>query len=86
MDLEKVALEAVKVKITEIFSQISVTTAMEGKNIVIRIALPEEIMNCEYKHVEINAHVSGPADNVYTNNLDQEAQQAANELLGIYNE
>ncbi len=76
MDLEKVALEAVKIKIGDIFDKITVTTVMEGRDIVLRISLPSEIM--KYKETDrTNLQFMG------NSNLDKEAQAAANELLGL---
>lgn len=79
MDLERVALEAVKVKIQEIFDEILVTAHMEGKSIVIKIALPDEIMNRETSH---KVHIQAREEFTKNNNLDKEAQAAADELLG----
>lgn len=76
MDLEKVAIEAVKVKIQELFDEILVSTAMEGKDIVIRISLPSEIMN------KVAADVDVSIPNAVGGNLDKEAQAAAADLLG----
>lgn len=78
MDLERVALEAVKLKVQEIFNKINVTTSIEGKNILIRIELPQEIMN-EVNSIEQSNQPAMPG-------LDKEAQAAANELLGRNNE
>lgn len=78
MDLEKVALEAVKVKIQEIFDGISVSTAMEGKDIVIRVSLPQEIMNRK----ETDMEVTDITNSQFIPGLDKQAQAAANELLG----
>lgn len=80
MDLEKVALEAVKIKIQEIFDKITVNTEMEGKDIVIRIKLADEIMNIE----EPKFYGKGIPEIIREANkgLDKEAQAAADELLG----
>ena len=81
MDLEKVALEAVKIKIQEIFDKINVVTEMEGKDIVIRIKLTDEIMNKQSPIINypLGANKMGSVDS----DLDLKAQAAANELLGI---
>lgn len=85
MDLEKVALEAVKIKIQEIFDEIIVSTGMEGKDIVIRISLPDEIMKNTVNAVRIKSMEESDTYNLNKLNehLDAEAQAAANELLGI---
>lgn len=81
MDLEAVALEAVKIKIQEIFDKITVSTEMDGKDIVIRIKLADEIMNNETSSIKIR-----PGEIPYSDHemrgLDKDAQAAANELLG----
>lgn len=83
MDLERVALEAVKVKIQEIFDEIIVTTAMEGKDIVIRISLPQEVMNKqEPPMIWAPGNILPTVHKLLDNSLDKEAQAAANELLG----
>lgn len=88
IDLEKVALEAVKVKIQEIFDEILVTTAMEGKDIVIRIKLPDEIMKKTTEKILVGTGRSREEANYNLEHnpeiryLDKEAQSAANELLG----
>lgn len=76
MDLEAVALQAVKIKIQEIFDTINVSTVMEGRDIVIRISLPSEIMNSS----PIETMQRQPLNMIP--DLDTEAQAAANELLG----
>ncbi len=80
LDLEAVALEAVKVKIQEIFDEIIISTSMEGRDIVIRISLPDEIM----KNKEIDKEVTDRTNLQFMpkSNLDKEAQAAADELLG----
>ncbi len=84
MDLEKVALEAVKVKIQEIFDGISITTNMEGKSIVIKINLPNEIGNKIIIPPGFHSDDRGFAQNDATKlDLDREAQSAADELLGV---
>lgn len=85
LDLEKVALEAVKIKIGEIFDKINVSVAMEAKDIVIRIGLPEEIMNQPVtgnidRLVTPNMGYAGGSKNIQ--GLDKEANAAAQELLG----
>lgn len=80
MDLEKVALEAVKIKIQEIFDEIIVSTAMEGRDIVIRISLPDEIMKNRPPVIMHTLLKDKPF--VINSDLDKEAQLAANELLG----
>lgn len=79
MDLEKVALEAVKVKIQEIFDKITVNTEMDGKDIVIRIKLADEIMNFDQYRTNTTTQLPLNTGHKY---LDKEAQSAANELLG----
>lgn len=81
MDLESVALEAVKVKIQEIFDKISVSTQMEGADILIRIKLSDAIAN--------NLDLWTPENpqstlSIFSKNkdLDSAAQAAADELLG----
>ena len=80
MDLERVALEAVKIKIQEIFDKITVTTEMQGKDIVIRIKLPEEVMNTK-PTIPYNLKFDD-GSNKQLVGLDSYAQEAANELLG----
>lgn len=83
MDLEKVALEAVKVKIQEIFDEIIVSTAMDGKDIVIRISLPFKPIDLELSQ-ETKNRIIKDVTSSYKDiaNLDKEAQAAADELLG----
>lgn len=83
MDLENVALEAVKVKIQEIFNKVAVSTAIEGKDIVIRISLPDEIRrnNTSYDAID-KSSISAMNTFKPSSNLDQEAQAAADDLLG----
>lgn len=83
MDLEKVALEAVKVKIGEIFDKISITAEMEGRSIVLRINLPDEIMNTHPDAIIAKVFKNSFSTTVFNNDLDKEAQQAADELLGV---
>lgn len=80
MDLEKVAVQAVKEKIQEVFDKITVTTEMEGKDIVIRIKLGDEIMNNHPDKLAVDL-MTKHAFNTDLG-LDKEAQAAANELLG----
>lgn len=82
MNLEEVALQAVKVKIQEIFDTVQVSTFMEGKDIVIRISLPSEIMNVDNPNVGYNTDGIPVVKNNPNSNLDSQAQSAANELLG----
>ncbi len=85
MNLEEVALNAVKVKIQEIFDTIQVSTVMEGKDIVIRISLPNDIMNAvNNESANIGYDETGsPTKRIpIKSNLDLQAQAAANELLG----
>lgn len=83
MDLEKVALEAVKIKIQEIFEKIYIETEMDGKIITIRIILPPEIMNDTKIQEIIKFQTGNHPDNLkHIGNLDKEAQAAADELLG----
>lgn len=81
MDLERVALEAVKVKIQEIFDSISVSTVMEGKDIIIRVSLPEKIMNVT-KATPLYDGAGTPNLGHATVGLDQDAQAAAKDILG----
>lgn len=82
MDLEKVALEAVRVKISEIFDKISVTANMEGKSIILRINLPDEIMNVNKLLDKFPKTETATRATALNSKLDQEAQQAQDELLG----
>lgn len=82
--MEKVALEAVKVKIQEIFDEILVTAQMEGKNIVIRIALPDDIMNrVSVPQTTFMGAGTTNLGHATSGILDKEAQDAANDILGI---
>lgn len=78
MDIEKVALEAIKQKIEEIFKKVQVKSSLEGREIVIRISIPNEIMQ-----IQPELRISTPLDNrINCGDLDAQAQLAADELLG----
>lgn len=76
MDIEKVALEAIKQKIEDMFKKVQVHSSIEGREIVFRISIPNELMQIQENPLR---EVTGPSQG----NLDTEAQNAANELLGL---
>jgi hypothetical protein len=80
MDIEKVALEAIKQKIEEIFKKVQVNTILEGRDIVVRITLPTEIMQYPKENYLVPRRDTSVAT---LTNLDDEAQKAADELLGL---
>lgn len=80
MDIEKVALEAIKQKIEEIFKKVTVSTVLDGRDILIRITIPNELGQTPERMVikpSSEFSING------SSNLDAEAQSAANELLGL---
>ncbi len=81
MELEQAVLEAIKSKLKDVFDEILVTVAMEGKDIVIRIGLPEDMMNKKESDKDVTDRTN--LQFMPKSNLDTQAQSAATELLGI---
>ncbi len=83
MDIERVALEAIKQKIEEIFKKVQVKSSIEGREIVFRLSIPNELMQIQENPLRASGNSRPQISN---SELDSEAQKAQNELLGIPNE
>lgn len=84
MELEQAVLEAIKLKLVDTFKKVQIKTSVEGREIVIRISIPNEIMQVqELKYSPQHMIPTGEATITGLTNLDEEAQKAANELLGL---
>lgn len=79
MELEQAVVEAIKQKLVDTFKKITITPAIEDREIVIRISIPDEIMQIPKKLSVSNISNHGVDD---ANDLDTDAQAAARELLG----
>jgi len=83
LDIEKVALEAIKQKIEEIFKKVQIKSAIEGRDIVFRISIPNEIMQIQENPLRQNfTNINTNTASIASSNLDAEAEAAARELLG----
>lgn len=82
MELEEAVLEAIKQKLVDTFSKINVSSIVEGKDIVIRINLPEEIMRTQELIKEFPQKNTATRIMGLNNNLDKEAQAAKHDLIG----
>lgn len=82
MELEQAVLEAIKLKLVDTFKKVQIKSSLEGREIVIRISIPSEIMQIQ----EVSNYKTGGGvpylGHVIGENLDTEAEAAAKELLG----
>lgn len=75
MDLEQACLEAIKQKLVDTFKKVTVSAAIEGREVVFRISIPSEIM--------VESAYRAPAYGVVKQEgMDREATAAMKELLG----
>lgn len=72
MELEQAVVEAIKQKLIDTFKKVHIKTSLEGREIVIRISIPDEIMQTKLS----------PQISVQNSDLDEEALAAEKELLG----
>lgn len=89
MDLEQAVIEAIKLKLTDTFKKVSISTSLEGRDIVIRISIPEEIMlqpALSIRNMQaidaVNLQRLNNNDISPVSDLDIEAQLAHTELTG----
>lgn len=81
MDIEKVALEAIKQKVEEIFKKVVVSVESDNKSLFIRISIPDQVSVASQKFIEPVLQSNKPI-NGNTQGLDAEATTAMKELLG----
>jgi hypothetical protein len=81
-ELELAVLDAIKLQLVDTFKKVSISCAVEEREVVIRISIPEEIMQVK-KEPDLVYDGKGNTGFKIANGLDQEANDAANELLGL---
>lgn len=75
-ELELAVLDAIKLQLVDTFKKVSISCGVEEREVVIRISIPEEIMQVQ----SIIGSQNSPLRPLI--GLDNEAQNAAQELLG----
>ena len=78
MDLETAVLEAIKLKLVDTFKKVSIKVAIEDREIVMRVSIPDEIM----QNPDLVYDGKGNTGFGGATDLDKEASLAQKELMG----